>query len=616
MFISMGEYCILTISPDTKYIIPAELCGYLPYSEQDKLDIIENPTLQRREWHVCKHNFVHFCWNWVYIEDEDGEKSPFRLNDTQKRYRSNETDRDIVLKARKLGFSTYAVIEGFHLLIFNELKKAQVICHVQTSTDYLYRKLKYAYKNLPDFLRPTTEAFSQKIIIFDEDPFGNYLGSEYQVATAGSEEFGRGGDVDFLHLSEYAFYNNPTRIKRGAMQAMRRGKNAHPKISIESTANGFNDLNTIWENCVKTGELKDGVNPRNQFVGHFHGWLGDKTCTARPWPRMMEDLSEKWKEYYERHKCTPEQIAFHQNKLEELGEDGVHQEFPATEMEAFISSSRSVFDVDLLSKATDHLEARKAQLGREFIKDSRYDGGLIMYHLPVEGRRYTMGADNSKGVKDGDYSCAIVLDNETGEEVAELHGRWTPEEFANKLNELGREYNNALLCVERMAFGELIIYILRMVHRYPRLFRDWSYDATTGAQKREIGWRPSVKTKPMVIGLLQDTLRNGDIIVNSIKTLHECRTYVHLTDTKMGAEEGTDEAGEKRRDDRVIALALATYVMIKHPWRMPDAAKPFTGTYRDWFFRQGAEQLKEKRDKARNSDFYDEEFADYEMAGA
>ena len=48
---------------------------------------------------------------------------------------------------------------------------------------------------------------------------------------------------------------------------------------------------------------------------------------------------------------------------------------------------------------------------------------------------------------------AEVIDRDSGMQCAELHGHYPPREFALKVMELGKEYNTAMLAVERNNHG-------------------------------------------------------------------------------------------------------------------------------------------------------------------
>ncbi len=577
-------------------IIPG---GYFSYPKSFKQRIEQDEALQRREWELCKHNMAHFWWNWVWIINKKLERVLFRLNGIQQRYHDAKDDEDIVLKSRKVGISTYEVLDGFHDLLFRPYSKSLVICHIQTSTEELFSKLRFAYDNLPDFLRPAFDTFTQKKVVLKETPYGEDLRSGYQIGTAGSEDFGRGGDISKVHMSEYAFYRDPTKIWASVMAACVPGA----KKSIESTANGYNDFHAHWKRAVEH---------ESSFKPHFFAWHEDATCVSPAIPSFLAQLPDQDQEYIKRFDLSPEQATFYfwQRDRGGFGKHKTHQEFPSTPQEAFVASSETVFDIELINKIEAKLAKRKKEAAGKFVQETRENGSFIIWRQPVRGWRYVIGADASKGVAGGDYSCAIVLDNDSGEQVAEMHGRWPPDIFSTKLAELGEMYNNALLAVEYDRFGAAILERLQILHHYPNIYYERRFDK---AVKRyvigQLGWVPTPKAKTQIIMELQSALRREDIIVNSEGFLEECHTFVHIGErkmagmpSKMGAIAGKAGTEQAKRDDRIIAMALATHALLACPWK-PASPKPEFDDrpFIERWGEYGVQQLKKKWEEDRKS---------------
>ena len=565
-------------------IIPGP--GYFPYDDAFKARIEADEQLQKDEWQLCKHNFRHFCYNWVYIIDMDRNKSLFRFNETQERYHREKTRDDIILKSRKQGISTYKVVECLWRLTFNPYKFGLVLAHELSSTLYLYHMFETAFDGLPDFLKPAVKSRSKENgVVFSQTPFGEELDCTYQIGTAGNYRFGRGATLDFVHLSEYAFYENPSEIMLSVGGARRRDNESEE--SIESTANGLNDYNTKWK-LAASGE--------SVYKPHFFGWTDDPTCVAKPWAGMMENLSDEDKRYFA--DCTPEQVAFYltQRDKRSYGADKARQEYPKTPLEAFVISTNTVFDVEVLIRVeTEILERQRAmkEKGNNFVEESRESGHILIYKKPKHKWRYVLGADCSKGGKAGNSSCAMILDNSTGEQVAEMFGKWAPEIFAIKLNEIGREYNNALIAVEKERFGTAVLERLVTVHDYPNLFYDHKFDKQTQGYIRELGWTPTIRTKSYVITNLQDCLRNNLITPNSINFLDECKTYVHIANSKrMGAEGGSNLDGSPRSDDRVMAMSVTAYAFIQNPWVPKASEVQAFNSWKQWWHSEEVAKLR------------------------
>jgi len=95
---------------------------------------------------------------------------------------------------------------------------------------------------------------------------------------------------------------------------------------------------------------------------------------------------------------------------------------------------------------------------------------LEVWVHPHAQHGYVMGVDTAEGLGHGDYSCAHVLDLNTGELVASWHGHIPPDALADEVLSLGLWYRDALCCVEANNHGLTTITQLRQLG-YPNLFR-------------------------------------------------------------------------------------------------------------------------------------------------
>jgi hypothetical protein len=168
------------------------------------------------------------------------------------------------------------------------------------------------------------------------------------------------------------------------------------------------------------------------------------------------------------------------------------------------------------------------------------DNGRVTIWLPVQtGRKYVIGADPAGGGIDGDYSCAEVIDRDLGTQCAEYHGHCPPREFAKELVKLGKEYNSALVAVERNNHGYGVLAWLRMLD-YPQIY----------TEKEQDGWMTSAVSRPVMIETLSAVLGEEPGLFRSATLLNEMRTFVRFANGKSGAAAGT-------HDDCVLALAIA-----------------------------------------------------------
>jgi hypothetical protein len=148
--------------------------------------------------------YSHRC---LKIADKSGDKLPFVWNRAQ-RYLHERLERQkaetgkvraIVLKGRQQGISTYVAARFYHRTTTQFGQKAYIVGHEQKSTDSLFGMVKRYHENNP--LPVSTSATNAKELIFDK-----LDGGGYKLATAGTQDVGRGNTAQVAHLSEFAFW--------------------------------------------------------------------------------------------------------------------------------------------------------------------------------------------------------------------------------------------------------------------------------------------------------------------------------------------------------------------------------------------------------------------------
>ena len=165
-------------------------------------------------------------------DDDEGMVVTFKPNRAQRRLIRRLWHRNIILKARQLGFSTLVCILWLDTALFSkEPIRCGIIAQDREAAEALFRgKVKFAYDNLPDWLRermPLAKATASELEFA-------HNGSSIRVATSM-----RSGTIHRLHISEFgkicAKYPDKAReVVTGSIPAV-------PKSGIciiESTAEG------------------------------------------------------------------------------------------------------------------------------------------------------------------------------------------------------------------------------------------------------------------------------------------------------------------------------------------------------------------------------------------
>lgn len=178
-----------------------------------------------------------------------------------------------------------------------------------------------------------------------------------------------------------------------------------------------------------------------------------------------------------------------------------------------------------------------------------------MFQDRLSGHGYVIGADVAENLEHGDYSCAQVLDAETGLLVCSWHDHVDADLFGEQLDLLGRYYNTALIGVEINSIGHVTVTKLRDL-KYPRLFRRRIIGQVSEGFAPQYGWRTDRASKPKAIEGLGAALRDGTIDIRDEFTLAELRTYIREYTTG-----GQVKTHGSPHDDRVMALAIAVQML-------------------------------------------------------
>jgi hypothetical protein len=498
-------------------------------------------------------DFAFYAKHAVKIRSKDGQIVPLVLNRVQRRFvkllisQTTATGRVrvIVLKARQQGLSTVITAFMYWWLSQHSAQKGLVVTHKADSTRALFDMYKRVHANVPEWLRPSTSYSSRKELTFDK------LDTGLMVATAGGEGIARGEMLSHTHLSELAFWPSATAAENlnGILQSVPNTQGT--AVFIESTANGFNEFHELWGGAVEG---------KNGFTPFFAAWFeSDEYREPVPadFERTLEETDLAVLALREWNITIDDaQLVWRRHKIAQNGRELFMQEYPATADEAFLASGRPVFDpehiVPLLNTAPTPIKRMAVEEG---VLHDHSRGELSVYKEFDPAQTYTIGADVAQGVRNGDYSCAQVLDGDK-EQVAVWHGHIHPDAFADVLKALGLHYNSALIACERNMHGLLTNVRLWKDLRYPNVFMDVTEGQIADRDTLNVGFLTSVKTKPLIIDRLRAAVRDKDAKLNDANTLREMQTFVVTESGSMEAEPG-------KHDDRVMALAIANHCHVR-----------------------------------------------------
>ena len=275
-------------------------------------------------------NLETYSAHCLKIADKVGSLQPFVWNKAQ-RYIHERIEaqkartgmvRVIILKGRQQGVSTYVAARFYHHTSTRKGQKALIVGHEQKSTDSLFGMVKLYHRENP--LAPSTGSTNAKELVFDK------LKGGYKLATAGTQDVGRGNTAQVAHLSEFAFWQNAQLHMAGLGNTI--ADVPGTEIIIESTANGLgNAYHLMWQ----AAEAEEG-----DYIAIFVPWYWQDEYRA-PVKDGFE-LTAQEKVYMHAYGLDMEQMQWRRNKIASYGHGFEYlfaQEYPATPAEAFQSST-------------------------------------------------------------------------------------------------------------------------------------------------------------------------------------------------------------------------------------------------------------------------------------
>ena len=137
----------------------------------------------------------------LLVRTREGCTAPLRANAVQRAFERRRGERNIVLKARQMGLTTWAAARFFLKTITQPGTLTLQVAHTQEAAEEIFRIVHRFVDWLPEELREGPLQISRanvRQIVFPE------MDSQYRVVTAGDRNAGRGLTVQNLHCSELA----------------------------------------------------------------------------------------------------------------------------------------------------------------------------------------------------------------------------------------------------------------------------------------------------------------------------------------------------------------------------------------------------------------------------
>ena len=491
--------------------------------------------------------------------------------------------RVIVPKRRRGGVSTYVQGRFYHKCSLNPLMQAFTVAHEAPSTRKIFNISKLMQEENP--LCPPTK-YSTRI----ELDFVNR--SNLSLATAGSPEAARSSDITLFHWSEVAFCADAERLMTGIMACLP-DPPAYSEAWFESSGNGFGNL--FQRHCFET--YAEGSHPYYEHEGYTYAYrdpLTDWVLVFFPWfclpdaardfdspvhradfervlnvPVYRKDLGRSGDhedlEDQRRYDLTLEQLNWRRWKIgsEYRGDvEKFTQEYPTTLNDCFRTTGGHVFSSDLCDELekgckSPIVDATLVERTGKVVPRRMGGGPLRIWEGVEKEEMYLVTCDPAGGERphqsdkdDPDWTVMDVWkrDGKHITQVAQWRGRPDYDLIGEEAILLARYYNKAPIAVLRQNHGFAVLAILSK-EEWGGIVKD--LDGQPGIAEK-------VDTKRNMVDLTVRECRDGFVILRSVETVNEMRTFVEKA-KKMGAEDGC-------KDDRVSSLYCGVHAHDILPW--------------------------------------------------
>jgi len=430
---------------------------------------------------------------------------------------------NIILKFRQAGVTELISLYCLWFAMYHPNKNIVIISIKDRVAKKVLRKIKFMYKNLPDFLKvKVVNSRGESIGTATEIEFAN--GSIISSIPT-TEDAGRSEAVSLLVIDEAAIVRWAERIWAASFPTLSTGG----RSIINSTPYGVgNFYHKLFSDAVAGGNL---FNPIRLF------W------------RMHPERDDLW----------------YRQQREILGPRKTAQEIDGD----FLTSGNTVFDLADIRGIED------AILEDEDYRALEVDmnGQLRIYKYYDPSRFYTIGADVATG-RSNDFSAFSVMDD-LGEEYASFKGKITIDRFEPLLVDFGNRYGRARLAPESNDIGLGLATNLQ-THGYENLYYSRALLKKKGEarhRQEEIpGWYTTKKNRPVIIAGLEEDIRNDTCIIKDKAFCDEAYTFIYdnmgrpvaMNKDKQASDDILDD--QVYTDDAIFAKAITNHVR-KEPRR-------------------------------------------------
>lgn len=395
------------------------------------------------------------------------------------------------------------------------------------------------------------------------------------VARSSGPDASRGvGGVNTLIFDEAAFIENGKDVYASALPTVSTGG----KIILISTPNGKDML--YYETC-RRAKLK-GTDDWNNFELVEMKWYQDPRYNKfLEWTKKDPDTGEV---IIEKEPTLDKNgnIKYDEEHWEQMVNDGWTPRSPwyIKMCQQFNNDSQKIaqeLDVSFLGSASNVVEPEFIEMQEKLnVRDPLYVDPMVeetwIWKEPIQGHRYIMGIDNSRGDA-ADRTAIEILDidgvDDDGtpclEQVLEYHGKMTGDDVGELAYKYGKMYGDAFCVVECIGgVGDATVLMLLRLN-YPNLYYDdadlnkytMQRDASS-LKATEDGKLPGFHSNAVRFQMLTafaNMVKTNQIKIRSKRVIAELDTWIYKGPTaKIDHQDGC-------HDDTLTCLSMTTFVL-------------------------------------------------------
>lgn len=369
-------------------------------------------------------------------------------------------------------------------------------------------------------------------------------------AVATSPDALRGYSPTILVFDEAAFIEAGDDFWAASMASLSTGG----KVILISTPNGYDP--------IYYGVYDQAIRGKNDFHITDLRWFKD--------PRYTKDL--RWV------KCK-DIVHYMLNREQYDDDEVVMSEYDITKYEEYLNDGYKPFSswFESMSKKFKYDRRKIAQelecdflgsgdgvipndiqenIAKNMIRtptEKYMQGTLWQWKEPVNGHRYIMGVDVSRGDSE-DFSSINIVDFDDREQVLEYIGKIPPDDLASIAYKWGVLYGNAFIVVD--ITGGMGVATSRKLQElnYKNIYIEgintqniWEYNSKAMEKIPGINFN---NKRTQIVAAFEEQLRKG-FIVRSSRLLNELNTFVYIN--------GRPDHMKGAHDDAIMSLSMALY---------------------------------------------------------